>query len=557
VTFWEHFLRLLPHRPVPALAALYWHLTRRKVRARNRLRVASADLTFAYEMWMKRNENASATAQEVLQSINTWRSVPSFSIVLHGAAKYSEDQRCQSIASIERQLYPNWKLVDSTGVPIGDTITNLAGEYVVPLQSGDQLSPVSLFRFAKALQDNPDAGILYADEDRLDARGRRVRPWFKPRWNEELFLAQDYLSSAIAIEGSLAKNAAVRSGGSLAALVVEAASTAQGRIVHVPHVMVHTANAAVPSPDRIGVVARHLQERGAAAVPGPFGTVKVEWPLPGELPLVSMIVPTKDKLELLRPCVDSILSRTDYPNFEVIIVDNASVEERTAKYIKEIGKNPKVHVLTYPGPFNYSAINNFAVPHARGAYLCLLNNDTEVVGTSWLTELMRYAVRPDVGAVGAKLLYGDGSIQHAGVVVGIGDSAGHAHRFLPAGQSGYFRMAHVAQFITAVTGACLAVNKKKFESVGGLDESGLAVAYNDVDFCLRLERAGWRNVYVPHAVLLHHESKSRGSDMASKNVERYRRELKLLQDRWGTETYQDPLHNPNLDRYSETFVLRL
>ena len=214
-------------------------------------------------------------------------------------------------------------------------------------------------------------------------------------------------------------------------------------------------------------------------------------------------------------------------------------------------------MLRYREPFNYSAINNFAARHARGSYLCLLNNDTEVVEPSWLTELMRYAVRSDVGAVGAKLLYEDGSIQHAGVVVGIGDAAGHPHRFLPAGRPGYFRMAHVPQFISAVTGACLVVEKSKFEAVGGLDEEKLAVAYNDVDLCLKLEAAGWRNVYVPHAVLLHHESKSRGNDMAPAQFGRYSRELTVLQERWKTKTYEDPLHNPNLDRYSETYVLRL
>ncbi|MFL5240428.1 MAG: glycosyl transferase, partial [Rhizomicrobium sp.] len=217
----------------------------------------------------------------------------------------------------------------------------------------------------------------------------------------------------------------------------------------------------------------------------------------------------------------------------------------------------RIRVLAYPGPYNFSAINNAAALAARGAYLCLLNNDTEVVNAEWLTELMRYAVRDEVGAAGAKLLYEDGTIQHAGVVVGIGGAAGHAHRFLPATEPGYFRQPHVAQYVSAVTAACLVVEKKKFEAVGGLDEVALAVAFNDVDFCLKLEKAGWRNVYVPHAVLLHHESKSRGDDISPLNIDRYRRELRTLQERWGTTTYDDPLHNPNLDRYSETYVLNL
>jgi GT2 family glycosyltransferase len=170
---------------------------------------------------------------------------------------------------------------------------------------------------------------------------------------------------------------------------------------------------------------------------------------------------------------------------------------------------------------------------------------------------MRYAVKPEVGAVGAKLLYDDGSIQHAGVLVGIGEAAGHAHRHLRAGDPGYFRRAHVAQFVSAVTAACLLVDKAKFQAVGALDADGLPIAFNDVDFCLKLQAGGWRNVYVPHAVLVHHESKSRGSDFSAERIERYRAELAVLQERWGTRTYQDLLHKPNLDRYGETFVIRI
>jgi GT2 family glycosyltransferase len=273
------------------------------------------------------------------------------------------------------------------------------------------------------------------------------------------------------------------------------------------------------------------------------------------LPLVSIIVPTKDKLELLQPCVEGVLEGTHYDNFELLIVDNGSVEADTAEYLRNIAKNAKVRILPFPAPYNFSAINNFAVRQARGRYVCLLNNDTEVAEPAWLTEMMRYAVRPEIGAVGAKLLYEDGSIQHAGVVIGIGEAAGHAHRHLPADRPGYFRQPHIAQFVSAVTAACLVVEKNKFLAVGGLDEEALAVAFNDVDLCLKLQAAGWRNVYVPHAILYHHESKSRGKDISSRNIDRYRRELRVLQERWGTPTYEDPVHNPNLDRSSETFLI--
>ena len=302
---------------------------------------------------------------------------------------------------------------------------------------------------------------------------------------------------------------------------------------------------------------RLVQPRGGSVAPGPFDTVKVTWPLPAELPLVSMIVPTRDRLELLRPCIDSVLATTSYSPYEVLVVDNRSGARATHEYLRTIARHPAVRVLSYDHPYNFSAINNFAAGQASGAYLCLLNNDTEVIDERWLTEMMRFAVRDEIGAVGAKLLYGSGAIQHAGVVVGMGDAAGHAHRFSRSDDPGYFRLPHVAHFVTAVTAACMVVAKPKFDDVGGLDEEHLPVAYNDVDFCLKLQRAGYRNVYVPHAVLLHHESMSRGDDKAKEHIERYSRELTTLQQRWGTKTYQDPLLNPNLDRYSETFIVAL
>jgi O-antigen biosynthesis protein len=559
VTFWEHFVRLLPRKPKPALAALYWHVTRRKVRARNRLRVASADLPFAYALWIATTESNASVARDLSAIAKHWTWRPRFSILLHASGKCSKDQVEQSIRSVERQFYPSWTIVDSTLDAIDTGLAAADGDYVILLRAGDVLSESALFRFAEQLQNKPGAAILYGDQDELDNRGRRTRPWFKPRWNEEMFLAQDFLSPTVAIKTDVIRKAARLASNQLSALLLAATSMAEGAIVHVPHILCHVA--VRPGDEerdsRIDSITRHLQPLGATCTSGLFGTVKVEWPLPDELPLVSLIVPTKDKLELLRPCVESVLGRTDYGNFEILIVDNGSVEKPTADYLREMETNPRVRVLTCPGPYNFSAINNFAVRKARGSYLCLLNNDTEVVEPAWLSEMMRYAVRPAIGAVGAKLLYEDGSIQHAGVVVGIGEAAGHAHRFLPADQPGYFRQPHIAQFVSAVTAACLVVEKKKFEAVGGFDDEQLAVAFNDVDLCLKIEAAGWRNVYVPHAVLLHHESKSRGKDISPLNIDRYKRELSILQGRWGTKTYEDPLHNPNLDRYSETFVFRL
>lgn len=555
MTFWELFFRLLPRRPRDALAALYWHLTRRRVRAFNRLRAGTANLPVAYRFWIRTVERNSQRAGEFQGAVTSWQSHPVFGVLLQGEALGDEGVK-RSIASIERQLYSKWRLLG--GLHDNDF------DYLVPLQAGDQLSETALYHFAEALQANPEATVLYGDQDEIDSRGRRTRPWFKPRWNPEMFFAQDFVSAAVAIERRVAEEVLGDIEGAktlnLDELLLAATSAPHAAIIHVPHILCHVRlRSADPTfgGSRTQAVARHLQSLGASSEAGPFGTTKVQWPLPATRPFVSIIVPTRDRVELLRPCVDSVLRTTTYEPFEIVVVDNGSTDSATLQYLKELKLRPSVRVLSYDRPYNYSAINNFAVQRAAGDFLCLLNNDTEVVEPDWLTEMMRYAVREDIGAVGAKLLYEDGTIQHAGVVVGLGEGAGHAHRFQPADDPGYFRQAHVAQFVSAVTAACLVTEKRKFDAVGGLDAENLAIAYNDVDLCLKLQAAGWRNVYVPHAVLIHHESKSRGNDVSPEHIERYSRELRVLQERWGTSAYDDPLHHPNLDRYSETYVIRL
>jgi GT2 family glycosyltransferase len=556
VTFWEHFLRLIGRRPIPAVAALYWHLTRRKVRARNRLRLASADLSFPYRVWIDRTEKQAGPADGCLETMNKWPWQPRFSVMLHGAEGSTAEEHDRSVKSVDQQLYPAWTLVDEPARSIQEALASVDADFVVPLRVGDSLSTIALFRIAETLQESRDAAILYGDQDERDSRGRRRRPWFKPRWNEEMFLALDFLSGAMAIEKHLAARAGTNAR-SIGELTVAAVFGAAGPIVHIPHILAHVAPGSRSESRQLAAVAEAVKPLGATCSPGPFGTVKVQWPLPEQLPLVSIIVPTRDRLDLVRPCLDSLRTKTDYGRFEIIVIDNGSIEQRTADYFDDLERDPRVRVLPRPGPYNFSAMNNFAAREARGSYLCLLNNDTEVIEPRWLTEMMRYAVRPDIGAVGAKLLYADGSLQHAGVVVGVGGVAGHIHRSLPAGEPGYFCQPHVAQFVSAVTAACLVVDKRKFLAVGGLDEIELPVAFNDVDLCLKLQAAGWRNVYVPHAVLLHHESKTREKDASPGQIERFRRETDVLQKRWGTEGYDDPLLNPNLDPFSETLVIKV
>lgn len=592
-SFWRDFLHVLPIRPRQALDALYWFLRGRKVRARNRLRLSVAQPSDAYATWIEAVERQDATVAAAPAAIARWIDPPLFSIVLFEADVADVTQFRQIISSLDGQCYSRWEMVVVPSViprgladaivpgdpafriardAAGDAAQALAiaaaeaqGDFLIPLPEGALLPPAALYRYAEALQDDPGADVLYGDHDRIDAQGFRCRAWFKPQWNAEMALAQDYFSQACAIRTAAARCvlpvASDLAEVAVYALLLELTERQfdPAQPVHVPHVLAHLPHDTEDNAGqawRLVAVARAIGARGHVA-PGPFGTLRVQWPLPAVLPLVSIIVPTRDHVALLRACIDGVLKRTVYGPIEILVVDNGSTDPATLAYLQQLASHPDIRVLRYDHPYNYAAINNFAAAQARGEYLCLLNNDTEVIAPEWLAQMMRQAVRPHVGAVGAMLLYDDGSIQHAGVVVGLKGAAGHAHRFARPEQPGYFCYPHVAHYLSAVTAACLVVERRKYDAVGGLDAQNLAIAFNDVDLCLKLRQAGWRTVYTPQAVMVHHESKSRGKDVSLRHVERYRRELAALQRRWGAADYTDPLHHPQLDPESETFAIRL
>lgn len=587
MSFFEEFCRAFLLNPVKALTALYWYVTRRRVRGRNLLRRISSQAPYVYDLWIRTVEGLADITAQAPAAIASWSDRPAFSILLTIEFGANPLVVRAMVEAVKRQSYDDWELLlvgpadaapdledddqrirwiesaDASDVSLlQEGVAAARHPFIVPLAPGVRLSPGALYRFGEMLRTRSDAEILYGDEDRIDAAGRRCSPWFKPLWNREMFLAQDYISSACAIRTSLARTILVTEdmgGAARYAMVLEASMHADDRIVHVPFVIAHRSDAMDEENTAVRqrVVARYVAPMDGTTEEGPFGSVRVRWPLPSTPPLVSIVVPTRDKVHLLRTCIESVRAYTTYPSYEILIVDNRSVEPATKDYFAHISAESGIRILSYDAEFNFSEMNNQAVAQARGDHICLLNNDTEVVAPDWLGEMMRYAVRDDVGAVGARLLYPDGTIQHAGVVIGMGGAAGHAHRLLPAAQRGYFERTHVAHFVSAVTAACLVVEKRKFELVGGLDAELLQVAFNDVDLCLKLERAGWRNVYVPQATLMHYESKSRGSDMLPKNVDRYLRELAVLQERWRTQHYRDPLHHPHLDLATETFVVRL
>ncbi|WP_311944932.1 glycosyltransferase family 2 protein [Halomonas piscis] len=450
------------------------------------------------------------------------------------------------------------------------------GEFIALLDHDDCLSPYALFHVAETLQRHPDAGLLYSDEDKLSESGKRFDPHFKPQWNPDLLLAQNYMAHlgvyrtewvrAVGgfregFEGSQDHDLALRVSGRLAA----------EQIVHIPRVLYHwragKGSTALDSSEKdytaqagLAAVRDYLASRVPAAevsVGDYPNTYRVRWPLPERLPLVSLLIPTRDGVDILRPCVDAILEHTRYPRFEVLILDNQSRCNDTLDYMRDISnRDQRVRILRWDEPFNYSAINNFGALYARGDIIGLVNNDIEPINPDWLSEMVRQACRPEIGCVGAKLYYPNDTIQHAGVILGLGGVAGHSHKYFPRRHPGYFYRLHLAHNLSAVTGACLLMRKALFKEVGGLNEEHLAIAFNDVDLCLKVREAGYRNLWTPYAELYHHESVSRGEDDNPAKRARARAEQDYMRRTWRDVLDHDPAYNPNLTLAHEDFSLR-
>ncbi|NWO04453.1 MAG: glycosyltransferase family 2 protein [Alteromonadaceae bacterium] len=450
------------------------------------------------------------------------------------------------------------------------------GEWVALLDHDDLLAPDALLEVVQALQANPDAGLVYTDEDKIDDQGERYDPHFKPRWNPDLLLAQNYISHLGVYRTDLVRAVGgMREGfeGSQDHDLVLRVTAGLGpeQVLHVPRVLYHwragEGSTALHSDQKdytaragLAAVQDYLSEHapGARAVEGgPPNTYRVVWPLPEQKPLVSLLVPTRDRVEILQPCVDAILALTDYRNFELIILDNQSSCPDTLAYMQDVSeRDERVRVLQWDEPFNYSAINNFGVRQAKGEIVGLVNNDIEPINADWLTEMVRQVLRPEVGCVGAKLYYPNETIQHAGVILGLGGVAGHSHKYFPRDSDGYFFRLHLAHNLSAVTAACLLVRKPVFEQVGGLNEQDLKVAFNDVDFCIRVREAGYRNVWTPYAELYHHESVSRGADDDPVKKARAAAEVDYMRQTWGDMLDSDPAYSPNLTVDREDFSLR-
>lgn len=410
--------------------------------------------------------------------------------------------------------------------------------------------------------DAENAEVIYWDHDLINIDGARHHPEFKPKWNPELFASKDYIQGCFAVIGKRLQTISDDiSSHPTAAFLTTTNKLSDEYIVRLPVILSHIQQYADDNEDILKQLHQWLINRGekiesieSAIEPN---IRKVNHAINQPAPHVSLIVPTRDALDITRTCVESVLEKTEYENYDIIIVDNGSVETATLNWFKEIALNPRVNVVEYPHAFNYSAINNFAAERANGDYICLLNNDTEVINSTWLTEMMRQATRPNVGCVGAKLYYPDNTIQHAGVILGLWGVAGHAHKYFLRHSEGYAQRLVCPQNVTAVTAACLVVRKSIFFEVGGLNENELTVAFNDVDLCLKVFSAGYANVWTPYAELYHYESKSRGKEDSPEKKRRERGEVNYMKKNWAAILNDDPAYSPCLTRIQEDFGVNL
>ena len=456
-----------------------------------------------------------------------------------------------------------------------NTALDLAtGDFAVLLDHDDLLHPEALGCIAEVLELYPKAELIYTDEDKVDLNGRRHHPYFKPKFNPVLMLAQNMIShlgiyrvSTLREIGGFRVGVEGAQDWDLAWRVIEIKG--ELGLIHVPKVLYHWRETQGSTARDIGtkeyaqdaqrrVVSEHIARIGRSATVTSLerlpGMLRVRYDLPTELPLISIIIPTRDRRDLLEQCIKSLYAKTDYNRFEVIVVDNGSVESDTLEYLSALEYEGKARVLKADIPFNYSRLNNLAVDLAKGCYVLMLNNDIEFTDSDWLNEMLSWAIQPETGCVGAKLWYPNGTLQHGGVILGVNGLAGHAHRGISKIDNGYAGRAVVAQNLSAVTGACMLVRRNIYLAVGGLDEA-FAVAYNDIDFCLRVQDAGYKNVWTPYAEMVHHESATRGSDNVGEGRKRLDHEISLMRERWSLWIDDDPAYSPNLTKADEDFSI--
>lgn len=550
----------LIRRPLRVVPALYNRLRGDRRRYRDILRGACAATPLArYPAW--RAERLRATGGEAVAPLAVH-----LVLAAHRSNGVAVDQTVQSMVAQNHRFWSltiAWHAEDRTG-PIrheqpawpDPRITQADWDHTAPmvplltnsdalglLRPGDRLRPEALAILADRLAQPDEPDLVYADEE---VAGARLEPRLKPDWSPDLALVTGYPGSPTLFSRRLVERLGDKSAGSPDGLAFGLAAMAAARTAaHVPRILCLTEPAPVDTAARAAALDHHLVAIGVPARAEIVGDVlDLHWPLPEQAPLVSIVIPSRDRLDLIGRVTEGVLRQTDYPAIELIIVDNGSTDPAVLRFYETLAE-PRVRITPHPHPFNFSAMVNAGARLARGRVLVLLNNDVAVLEPGWLSALVAQAVRPEVGAVGAKLLYADGTLQHAGVVVGLGGRAGHILRRRPAETPGHLGRMRVAHEVSAVTAACLAVERQKFEAVGGFDETTFPIDFNDVDFCLRVGATGLKTIWTPKAVLSHFESVSRGRP-AGEERDRFEREADAFTARWRHVIRHDPFYHPAL-----------
>lgn len=543
-----------------------------------------------YAAWIKRFDTISSKSRKkFLMQLEHFTHKPVISIIMRLDAP-SWYFLSATINSVKNQIYPYWKLCivsdetikpaylqlllslavkdpriqislypkDTKPTSVENALEGITGQYITFLNQADLLAEHALYWIANEINLHPDANLIYSDEDIITHQGKRTSPNFKPEFNYELFLARNmiahlavYRKSVVDAIGGWRDDYQGAQEYDLALRVIEQISW--DTIHHIPRILYHQRDMSTqpdlhPAEASRNAIKAHLerQQSAASVTPAPHNSAyhRVRFALPEPKPLVSIIIPTKDRADLLANCISSIIKRSTYPHYEIIVVNNRSCEPATFDLFEKL-KNQSIQILEDDSPFNYSALNNHAAKYTQGSVLCLMNNDIEIITPDWLEEMLSFAMRPDVGCVGARLLFPNGMLQHGGVVTGLWGISGHIHHLFKSDDLGYQGRAVLHQSLSAVTGACLIVRKNVFDAVSGLDHN-LAVEYNDIDFCLRVKKLGYRNIWTPYAEMIHHESATRGPKDTLEKMDRYKQEALSMQNRWGELLLQDPAYNPNL-----------
>lgn len=447
------------------------------------------------------------------------------------------------------------------------------GEYVTFLDHDDELASFAFYEMIKAINHNRNLKLIYSDEDKIDEKGKRFNPHFKSSWNPDMFFSQNYISHLTIIKKEVIdktkKFRVAYEGSQDYDLFLQCLKFLNANeIAHVSKILYHwraiDGSTAKDSTEKsyttnagIKALRDYFKDKPTVSVKRGFldNTYKVSYKRSNN-PFVSIIIPTKDNYSLLKICIESIFKKTEYKYYEIIIVDNQTTQVAALKYLNKLNSMDKIKVIQYDKTFNYAAINNYAAEEASGEFIAFLNNDIEVINKEWLSEMLGHAKRKEIGIVGAKLYYPDMTIQHGGVVLGIGGVAGHAHKHFDSNEHGYFSRLKIIQNYSALTAACIVIKKDIFKEVNGFEEE-LVVAFNDIDLSLKVLEKGYRNLWTPYAELIHHESKSRGMEDSTIKRKRFDKEKAFMQNKWQRKLLEDKCYNQNLTLEHENFSLRI